>query len=38
MPWGRMDDKFHRNEKVRRLRKIRGGREALGVWVFWWSW
>lgn len=38
MPWGKMDDKFHRNEKVRKLRKQRGGREALGVWVFWWSW
>ena len=38
MAWGRMDDKFHRNPKVRGLRRSRGGREALGVWVFWWSW
>lgn len=38
MPWGRMDDKFHRNRKVRALRRARGGREALGTWVFWWSW
>jgi len=38
MTWGRMDDKFHRNRKVRELRKMKGGREALGAWVFWWSW
>ena len=38
MSWGRMDDKFHRNRKVRALRRVKGGREALGVWVFWWSW
>lgn len=38
MTWGKMDDKFHRNRKVRELRRVRGGREALGVWVFWWSW
>lgn len=38
MPWGRMDDKFHRNRKVRELRRIKGGREALGTWVYWWSW
>ena len=38
MPWGRMDDKFHRNPKVRELRRRKGGREALGVWVYWWSW
>lgn len=38
MPWGRMDDKFHRNAKVRSLRRLRGGRDALGAWVFWWSW
>lgn len=38
MPWGKMDDKFHRHAKVRALRRERGGREALGVWVFWWSW
>lgn len=36
--WGRMDDKFHRNKKVRKLRRQKGGREALGVWAFWWSW
>jgi hypothetical protein len=33
-----MDDKFHRNRKVRALRRVRGGTEALGVWVYWWSW
>lgn len=38
MPWGKMDDKFHRNRKVRELRRARGGREALGAWTFWWSW
>lgn len=38
MPWGRMDDKFHRNRKVRELRRVKGGREALGTWVYWWSW
>lgn len=38
MPWGRMDDKFHRNPKVRALRRLKGGRDALGVWVYWWSW
>lgn len=38
MPWGKMDDKFHRNRKVRTLRKMPGGREALGVWTYWWSW
>lgn len=38
MPWGKMDDKFHRNAKVRATRKAKGGREALGVWAFWWSW
>jgi hypothetical protein len=38
MTWGKMDDKFHRNRKVRDLRRKKGGREALGVWVFWWSW
>lgn len=38
MPWGRMDDKFHRNHKVRALRREKGWREALGVWTFWWSW
>ena len=38
MAWGRLDDKFHRNRKVRDLRKLRGGKEALGVWLFWWSW
>jgi hypothetical protein len=38
MPWGRMDDKFHRNRKVRELRKTKPGREALGVWLYWWSW
>lgn len=38
MTWGKMDDKFHRNRKVRQLRQMDGGREALGVWVFWWSW
>lgn len=39
MPWGKMDDKFHRNRKVRQLRKLGAkGREALGVWTFWWSW
>lgn len=39
MPWGKMDDKFHRNRKVRALRKLGArGREALGVWTYWWSW
>lgn len=38
MPWGKMDDKFHRNRKVRELRRLKGGREALGTWVYWWSW
>ena len=38
MTWGRMDDKFHRNDKVRELRKSKEGRLALGTWVFWWSW
>jgi len=39
MPWGLMDDKFHRNRKVRALRREGArGREALGVWVYWWSW
>jgi hypothetical protein len=38
MPWGKMDDKFHRNPKVRALRRMKGGTEALGVWVLWWSW
>lgn len=38
MTWGKMDDKFHRNPKVRALRQTRGGRVALGTWVFWWSW
>lgn len=38
MPWGKMDDKFHRNRKVRELRRSKGGREALGAWVYWWSW
>jgi hypothetical protein len=33
-----MDDKFHRNRKVRAVRRARGGLEALGVWVVWWSW
>jgi hypothetical protein len=33
-----MDDKFHRNPKVRSLRQQKGGREALGVWTYWWSW
>lgn len=39
MVWGKMDDKFHRNKKVRKLRNMGArGREALGVWAFWWSW
>ena len=38
MAWGKMDDKFHRNRKVRELRRRKGGMEALGVWSFWWSW
>lgn len=38
MTWGKMDDKFHRNPKVRALRQTRGGRAALGTWVYWWSW
>jgi hypothetical protein len=38
MPWGKMDDKFHRNRKVRELRRMKGGRAALGDWSFWWSW
>lgn len=38
MSWGRLDDKFYRHRKVRALRAKKGGREALGVWLFWWSW
>lgn len=38
MTWGKMDDKFHRNRKVRELVRMKGGREALGTWTFWWSW
>ncbi len=39
MPWGKMDDKFHRNRKVRALRRMGSkGRDALATWVFWWSW
>lgn len=38
MTWGKMDDKFHRNRKVRELRRLKGGREALGDWAHWWSW
>jgi len=38
MAWGRMDDKFHRNRKVRELRRSKGGKEALADWTFWWSW
>lgn len=38
MTWGKMDDKFHRNRKVRELRRTKAGREALGCWAFWWSW
>jgi hypothetical protein len=38
MTWGRMDDKFHRNRKVRELRSTKAGRAALGDWAFWWSW
>ncbi len=38
MTWGKMDDKFHRNRKVRALRQLEGGRAALGTWVCWWSW
>lgn len=38
MSWGKMDDKFHRNRKVRDLRRLKGGYEAIGVWTFWWSW
>lgn len=38
MPWGKMDDKFHRNRKVRALLRERYGREALGMWTYWWSW
>ncbi len=38
MPWGKMDDKFHRNRKVKALRRKKGGRTALGVWAYWWSW
>lgn len=38
MPWGRMDDKFWRNRKVRALRQTSVGREALGAWAYWWSW
>ncbi len=38
MSWGRMDDKFHRNPKVRELMRRKNGEAALGVWCFWWSW
>lgn len=36
--WGRMDDKFYRNPKVRALHRSREGRAALETWAFWWSW
>lgn len=39
MTWGRMDDKAHRNQKVRRLYRMgTPGREAYGVWTYRWSW
>lgn len=38
MTWGKMDDKFHRNRKIRELRRSRNGREAIGLWCFCWSW
>jgi hypothetical protein len=38
MPWGKMDDKFHRNRKVIPLGQTAVGLQALGVWTFWWSW
>lgn len=39
MPWGKMDDKAHRNKKVRKLYRMGAkGREAYGVWTFRWSW
>jgi hypothetical protein len=39
MVWGKMDDKAHRNKKVRRLYRMGSkGREAYGVWTFRWSW
>jgi hypothetical protein len=39
MAWGMLDDKFHRHPKVRALRRDGArGREALGVWLYWWSW
>lgn len=37
--WGRMDDKAHRNSKVRKLYRMGAlGREAYGVWTYRWSW
>lgn len=39
MTWGRMDDKAHRNRKVRALYRMgTPGREAYGVWTYRWSW
>lgn len=39
MTWGKMDDKAHRNRKVRKLYRMGAkGREAYGVWTFRWSW
>lgn len=38
MTWGKMDDKFHRNKKVRKLRRMPQGYAAIGLWTFWWSW
>lgn len=39
MSWGKLDDKFWRHPKVKKLRAQGAqGREALGVWLFWWSW
>lgn len=39
MTWGKMDDKAHRNKKVRKLYRMGAkGREAYGVWTFRWSW
>lgn len=39
MPWGRMDDKWHRDRSVAQLRRSGPkGLEALGLWGFFCSW
>lgn len=38
MPWGKLDDKHHRNRKIRELRRTRSGRVAHSDWLYYWSW